>query len=426
MELRSTKEASAAKGRLASVDALRGIAVLAVMLSHLPFSLRGLAKSVSKDVETYPGPLLTAVSRYGAYGVHLFLVISGFCIHMAWSRRTELPDASNQLAFIPFWRRRLTRLYPPYVVAVAGSLAALAGINLILGASHDGIGGLFGYPSTLALVVDCLVLLLLLQNLTGASQRVGNGPFWSLALEEQLYLLYFLLLRLRRRSGWPLALALVWVVTLAWRAVGQLVVPVGWGSAWMSVGPALWGCWALGALAVEAHHGRVKLPTWFSHRSVVGGAFAIAIACDLPIEGPGYRFVNAISADLAFGVASFLLVHAAVSRDSWWAEGVSSAASWARHGRNLLIRLGAVSYSVYLTHGVVFKVSKQLLMTLHLPPLLVLVGRFLSGLVVGVLFFVLIERRFIARARQVGLKQTPPDGPTGQAPESLPSRPVLG
>jgi peptidoglycan/LPS O-acetylase OafA/YrhL len=421
MPVQAFQERALPKGRLASIDALRGIAVLAVMFRHLPFSIRGLSTEAARGSEIYPGPLVVALSRYGAYGVHLFLVISGFCIHLAWARRTELADADNQLAFLPFWRRRLTRLYPPYFVAVLGSLAALAGINLLLGPKYGGVAGLFGYASPWLLLADCLVLVLLLQNLTGASHRVGNGPFWSLALEEQLYMLYFPLLALRRRAGWGPALVLVAVVTVGWRLLGELVMPGSVRSSWMQVGPALWGCWVLGAIAVEVHYGRVKLPSWLSHPVVIAGAFAVAVASDLPFGGAAYKLVSAIVSDLAFGGASFLLVHGLVVREGWWQRQQSSAMSGlARAGARWLVRLGAVSYSVYLTHDLVFKVSKQLLVTLHLPPPLVLIGRFASGLLVGVLFYAWVERRWIVRARGTGESVALPQGAALRAARSGP------
>ncbi len=94
------------------------------------------------------------------------------------------------------------RLYPPYLVALLLSLAAMYVAHSVLQSSPSGVAAAFGYQSSADFVVDLMLLLLLCQNLNDASMRVGNGPFWSLALEEQLYLLYFPMLWLRRRLGW--------------------------------------------------------------------------------------------------------------------------------------------------------------------------------------------------------------------------------
>ncbi len=167
--------------------------MLAVVACHLPFSDGSGHSAVAGDG-------LLAVLRelvgFGGYGVNLFFVISGFCIHMTWARAPEAP-----VRFLPFWRRRLHRLYPPYFVALVLSIAGLFVLNRLRGASDGSFAGQFGYDSLRQFWVDLVALLTLSQNLNGASLRMGNGPFWSLAVEEQLYIMYFALLWMRRRAG---------------------------------------------------------------------------------------------------------------------------------------------------------------------------------------------------------------------------------
>ena len=49
--------------------------------------------------------------------------------------------------------------------------------------------------------------LLMLHNLDPHTCYTINGVFWTLAIEEQLYLAYFLLLFLRVRFGWGVTIA---------------------------------------------------------------------------------------------------------------------------------------------------------------------------------------------------------------------------
>jgi peptidoglycan/LPS O-acetylase OafA/YrhL len=108
---------------------------------------------------------------------------------------------------------------------------------------------------------------------------LGNGPFWTLGLEEQLYAFYalFLLLR-RRRTAWQVA-GLALLVALAWQGAWRLTIGLDDGAAQPTLGPAplalgswlrwpvgLWFSWVLGALAAEAQAGVLRLPAWAFRR----------------------------------------------------------------------------------------------------------------------------------------------------------------
>src|SRR2546428_2282337 len=105
--------------RLRSVDALRGLAALAVLFTHVP------------HLETLPlcgRRLLFLPFDYGRQGVTLFLVISGFCIHLTVAKKLAGGQgvACNWAAF---WRRRFHRLYPPYLAAIAVSLLCVLAVG---------------------------------------------------------------------------------------------------------------------------------------------------------------------------------------------------------------------------------------------------------------------------------------------------------
>src|SRR5437763_15791260 len=98
--------------RSRAVDALRAVAVLLVLLHHLPI-----------------GPLVTSpwlawlrdLHEAGFVGVSLFLVLSGFSIHL-------LMAAGAPFRLRAFLVRRFLRLHPTYYVAMcfAGAVAAVA------------------------------------------------------------------------------------------------------------------------------------------------------------------------------------------------------------------------------------------------------------------------------------------------------------
>lgn len=159
---------------VAGLDGLRGLALVLVVLYHLEWSI-------------VPGGMLA---------VSLFFTLSGYLITQLVVREF---DQDGRVDLIGFWARRLRRLMPASLLA----LAALA----VLSATTS----LFDGPR---LRGDLLASLGYVANWRFAS--TGNSyeelftsvaspvqHFWSLAIEEQLYvvlpLLFAGLLRLRRR-----------------------------------------------------------------------------------------------------------------------------------------------------------------------------------------------------------------------------------
>jgi len=156
-------------GRLLVLDGLRGIAILLVMLFHFTLA----SPSALIDVPYF------SFTRYGWTGVDLFFVLSGFLI------TGILIDAKGgEHYFRNFYIRRALRILPLYYTFVAG---------LIL--LYPRIGGPTASAEAQVLVqhqwwfwthtVNWLVAR------TGDFVTVttlGTGGFWSLAIEEQFYL----------------------------------------------------------------------------------------------------------------------------------------------------------------------------------------------------------------------------------------------
>ena len=183
--------------RLRSIDALRGIAAMGVVVYHCI----GIGPYLQSRffLVRYPVQLIQLTSSFGYIGVFLFFVISGFCIHLQWAR-AQASGVTPTIHFGSFWKRRIRRLYPPYIIALA--------LYLLLTAWSIGIDVSHFF------IYDVLMHLLMLHNLDPHTCYSINGVFWTLAIEEQLYLAYFLLLFLRRRWGWTTTL----IVCLAARA----------------------------------------------------------------------------------------------------------------------------------------------------------------------------------------------------------------
>src|SRR5262245_37320632 len=93
------------RGRLVAIDALRGLAALAVVLTHMPRQTHG-------EFDWLFFAFLPL--DFGTLGVPLFIVLSGFCIHLATAQRAATGGRAR-VKWGQFWKRRLVRLYPPYV-----------------------------------------------------------------------------------------------------------------------------------------------------------------------------------------------------------------------------------------------------------------------------------------------------------------------
>jgi peptidoglycan/LPS O-acetylase OafA/YrhL len=216
--------------RLAHLDALRGLAALAVVLHHLLHST--VYNEALRDVLPRP---VTWLQDVGDTGVEVFFVLSGFVILLSLhSTRMDGPGAGR------FVLRRQARLDPPYWTVVLLALVVLV-VEQGLGYATE----LHVDPATV------LANLLYLQNVLQVDQVVDVA--WTLCLEIQFYLVLVLVLlvcgrrdRARTSAGgeaWSLPAVLG--VTGVASALGSWTFSAHVLTTW-AIGT--WHCFAVGAL----------------------------------------------------------------------------------------------------------------------------------------------------------------------------------
>lgn len=379
------------RSRLPFIDGLRGVAMLMVLAFHCwencftlaPLSATGWHK------------LLILGLRHGYLGVHLFLVISGFCLTYPLARGGT---TGLRLDLRRFCLRRARRILPPYYVALA-FFCLLCFLDPIL---RKALGRPAGSVSPLT-AGQILSHLLMLHNLSPAWVRSINGVFWSLALEWQLYMVFPLLIAGFRRWGLGRTLAAVLLVTLSYRSwVYSLHVGSGSWPLSLSNAVAFWLAYAqvpgrvfeftLGMLAalLLASGREIATAAWtrrWQAAAVLFGLLALSVAL-------GWSSFSPIT-DLLWGMAFFCLVMYGGSR----VAGANGAAARGWLESRPLVFLGTISYSVYLIHGPLIRFTHVLLDRYHLSPLIagVIYGFGVAPAMIGLgwLYYHAVEARFV-------------------------------
>jgi peptidoglycan/LPS O-acetylase OafA/YrhL len=178
----SAGPAARPSARLAWLDALRGLAALAVVFDH-----------ASTLVVTSAHSFLYQWFNFGQYGVFVFFLVSGYIIPASLERKGSIRG---------FWISRGFRLYPLYVLAIITSgVGYELGYGTLRGAQHHPVQSLAAG-------------LLMLPNVLGGP-NVPNVT-WTLSYEMVFYLLLAALFSVRAHrasGGYALACAIV-VVTI--------------------------------------------------------------------------------------------------------------------------------------------------------------------------------------------------------------------
>jgi peptidoglycan/LPS O-acetylase OafA/YrhL len=176
----------ATRKRFANLDGLRFICILAVLWHHGP------------QAREYDQSSLLS---QGFLGVDFFFVLSGFLITTLLLREQS---STGEISLVKFYWRRAIRIFPPYFLLVF-TMAVLA----------MGVKGEWHYISVLPayIVFSSNFIVDHIPNL---------DPTWSLAVEEQYYLLWPLLLF----RFWWRALPSMWVSCgMTWRSARSLALP---------------------------------------------------------------------------------------------------------------------------------------------------------------------------------------------------------
>jgi peptidoglycan/LPS O-acetylase OafA/YrhL len=339
--------------RLGGLDGLRGLAALFVVLHHCYLvSFPGFPANT--------GPRWAAFLLYGHLAVAVFIALSGFSLAVAPARnRWHLGGVRR------FAHRRAWRILPPYWAALVFSLAIAWAVVPQPGTPE---------PTARSVVVYGL----LVQDIVGAPSP--NGAFWSIAVEAQLYLVFPLMLLVRRRAG---TVALVAAVSAVVAAIGLLAPGVPAVDLFMRLTPQFAALFAMGLVAagvVGASERARRLPWHWLAALAAAPVFAVLV-----VRSSQWWEEHRFWTDFALGPAvALLLAGVATGRPRPLVRLLDT-----RPVRGL----GRFSYSLYLIHAPIVVALHAKVVAPHIPPGLPALG---VTLLVAVPVALLTSRLFAA------------------------------
>lgn len=342
--------------KLNNIQALRGVAVLVVVFSHLLVIEKKFGGA---------NTILPEWMQFGIFGVDLFFVISGFV--MVTVTRGKFQNLRHSLLFL---YHRVSRIYPLYWV-----YTTLALIVFLIQPSW--------VNSSQGNQVDILASYLLLPDELLPLVQVG----WTLIHEMYFYLVFFVILLLVPEKFMPLSM-LVW---------GAVIIVFG-----RSTGSPTYNL-VFHPLTIEFLAGCIL--AWHYHQFAsikVNATWLVAVA--------SLGMITAI-----IGFVSFV-AQTGSAPDGWWRLAiygipavviVASITHAERNGitlPNFLIQSGNASYSIYLSHlftiNVVGRVWKFFSTDAIYDNLVVVPVIFFFVLVVGFLSYRLVEVPLLTLSRK--------------------------
>lgn len=309
------------KNHLERIDVLRGMAILMVVCFHYLPSITGQYElgwqGMWRDFTDVKTPLMWALYPFtlGWSGVSLFFVISGFCIHYSFLKHQSSATRSAGFFKMFFWKR-FWRIYPPYFLI----LVIFYGLT-------------FRHSETSTAPINFWLHLLLVHNFNATTFSGINPSFWSLAVEMQFYLLFPVVLILRKKFGIQAVVGIFALISIAGRIFAAFFQ--NWAQSptqfyWEST-LILFIDWLMGAWLAER---------WLAGKRLVGVSKGQALAFGiLMVASTLNKFSMAMIGFTGFSLWYVMLMELYIfsHRPFSWLE-------------KMLIPIGLCSYSIYLWH----------------------------------------------------------------------------
>jgi len=287
----------------ADIDGLRAVAVTLVLLFHAELGVSG-----------------------GFVGVDVFFVISGYLITGLILR----DQAAGTFSLADFWVRRIRRIAPASLLMTC--VVVLCGALLLFPADFEELGeSAIAHP----LMVSNFYFWKKTGYFDGPADLKPLLHTWSLAVEEQFYVIYPILLMLLGRCPRRFMAAALALIAAASFGVSVWGVQSAPGAAFFLLPSRVWELVLGGLLCFLPLPDRVPV-RWIQLLALAGGG-AIAAATALYTSSTPFPGIAAVLPCL--GTA--LLIYANGCRQSW----IGRCLAW-----KPFVQVGLLSYSLYLWH----------------------------------------------------------------------------
>ena len=333
--------------RFEMLEGIRGLAALGVVLAHL------------------------GIVAIGHFSVMVFFVISGYCITASANQCMR-----RGVGFADFMRRRIRRIYPPYLFAL-GLYAITRLVKWYLGGPNDLDRSLLVWIQNLTLTQWMSVPFAPI-DWPSDNPTLLVAAFWSLNYEEQFYLVVALAMLAAVHARLTLAAVIAAPAVLA--VVWNFIVPDGWVTGLFI---EYFAHFALGsALYFTQCEATRRDSTWW----MAAALGALAIACSIGIlaarPGPAPRAFAELLSLCAFTAALLLLRPAG--------ERLARHVLW-----RPVAALGTISYSLYLIHQFNLTLIERAVDQLPLQGASRSIGMVALMLVIATVFWYACERPFL-------------------------------
>ncbi len=315
------KEAQPPYLRIAELDGLRGLAVGMVLVWHF----------VGAIIDPQLGAWTRVVYHLtilGRTGVDLFFVLSGFLITGIILDRNK---ASRPFLF-SFYVRRVLRILPSYLLLILVFWSVVA-----WGVNNEAFNAQTPLWQHLTFTQNWWM---------AAHERWGPGAIsvtWSVAIEEQFYIVFPLLVLLTPPRRLPLLLGAIAACSILFRAFAYFHFDSVF-TMYVHTLSRLDGLAAGAMVAWLWRHAEFQQWTHENQARMQKGLTFLYWGVPVLIVALAWNLAWTMA---AWGHTYLTLLYAAVLVKLLLSMG-STELSWLRH--SLLVRLGAISYSVYLFH----------------------------------------------------------------------------
>ncbi|MGP4140336.1 MAG: acyltransferase family protein [Sodalis sp. (in: enterobacteria)] len=354
-------------GKFVIIDGLRGLAAVSVIIHHgilmTNLFMHADWRINAGYIADFNALVPRILTQLGSFGVTIFFMITGY---LFWTK--ALTHGVGETA--TFYRRRVYRLLPMYLVAVAGVYLLSSAIGFT--ANMNG-----GY------LLRSLASWLSFGFINGMSVTDGNpgwlilcGVFWTLAVEVKFYLLFPLLALLARQRVRGL-------VVLS--AVVLVLLGLHWAQAISALQYSILFAFVCGMLTATLHTSPGFKAETAALLSRPGWKYALAAVALGSVGLSFFLFDFAYTGLSALLIAVFFLITAS-GNDLFGALRCRSL----RFG-------GIISYSSYLLHGLVLTLSFHWIYP-HWGPFIALSIAFVAVFILSALTFINVEAPFMQLA----------------------------